>query len=424
MPRREDIDDIPMLMPDSDEIQAYRSDTGVSGAKKTRAQTQEQTAPREARIRPGTSAPRGATAATAATPAKRSFGAWFVTLLVVLVMLAGSWWMHNRLVDMEDLLTVSRGELGHARKRIGELEALVVATDVNANKSGTVVQAQVKLMDDRAKERSKFVDSEIDKLWGVSYRTNKPAIAENKKAVENNSVGIKQHTEQLAAQNQLIEKQQELVAKQQKQVVEAVTSAKQVGSQLTKQEQSLRADIGTNKTLLEKQATQLANASQLMGSVKAENSELKAQLAAAEQALIELSAAAEVVQEGLLDVGVKGTSNEQAIVDLKQQLESQIAAVKVAASEAAQAAASAASTDNAVADVDAVLADIEVLQSDIATLQRKVRIADALERTAAELDERLLFAEQDLDAITSFRQETNRKLNQLQEQIRTLQYSE
>lgn len=74
--------------------------------------------------------------------------------------------------------------------------------------------------------------------------------------------------------------------------------------------------------------------------------------------------------------------------------------------------------------VDSVLADIAAMQAEIATLERKVRIADALERTTSELDERLLYAEQDLDAVTSFRQDTNRKLNQLQEQIRTLQYSE
>lgn len=422
MPRRDDIDDIPTLMPDTDEIQAYRSDSAAGN--KGRAQAQEQAAPREARIRPSAASTRGAAAPSSAVPAKRGAGVWMVTVLVILVMAAGSWWMHNRLVDMEDLLTVSRGELGHARKRIGELEALVVATDVNANKSGTVVQAQVKLMDDRSKERNKFVDSEIDKLWGVSYRTNKPAIAENKKAVENNSVGIKQHTEQLAAQTKLIEKQQELVANQQKQVVEAVTSAKQVSSKFAKQEQTLMTAIGANKSLLEKQTKQLTEASTAMNAVKAENSELKAQLAAAEQALIELSASAEVVQEGLVDVGVKGTANEQAIADLKQQLQTQIADAKVAATQAAEAAASAASTGGASADLDAVLADIAAMQSEIATLERKVRIADALERTTSELDERLLFAEQDLDAITSFRQETNRKLNQLQEQIRTLQYSE
>jgi hypothetical protein len=418
MPRRDDIDDIPTLMPDTDEIQAYRSDNAATGSKH-RTQSQDQTTPREARIRP-TAAIARTGSNTTSEPAKRGVGAWLVTLLVILLMAAGSWWMHNRLVDMEDLLTVSRGELGHARKRIGELEALVVATDVNANKSGTVVQAQVKLMDDRAKERNKFVDSEIDKLWGVSYRTNKPAIAENTKAVENNSVGIKQHTEQLAAQTKLIEKQQELVANQQKQVVEAVTSAKQVSVQIAKQDKIIADEMSANKVLLEKQSKQLASASQLMANVKTENAELKVQLAEAQQSLIDLSAKAEVVQEGLADVGVQGTTNEQAIAELKQQLATQISDAKVAATQAAEAA----STGSSAADLEAVLVDIAAMQSEIATLERKLRIADALERTTSELDERLLFAEQDLDAITSFRQETNRKLNQLQEQIRTLQYSE
>ena len=417
MPRRDDIDDIPMLMPDTDEIQAYRKDSNA-GANKARPQ--EQGSQREARIRPNPATTRAPVASANVAPAKRGFGTWLVTMLVVLVMAASGWWMHNRLVDMEDLLTVSRGELGHARKRIGELEALVVATDVNANKSGTVVQAQVKLMDDRAKERNKFVDSEIDKLWGVSYRTNKPAIAENKKAVENNSVGIKQHTEQLAAQTKLIEQQQQLVASQQKQVVDAVTSAKRASSQIAQQDKLIADEMKANKSLLEKQSQQLASASQLMANVKTENAQLKAQLAEAQQTLIDLSASAEVVQEGLLDVGVKGTANQHAIADLKQQLATQISAAQVAATQAAEATA----TSGTSAELDAVLADIAAMQKELAALERKLRIADALERTTAELDERLLFAEQDLDAITSFRQETNRKLNQLQEQIRTLQYGE
>ena len=137
--------------------------------------------------------------------AKQSSTLWMLVLAMCVGLLGGGYWAYNKLTDVDLLLTVSRGELDHARKRIGELEALVVATDVNANKSGTVVQAQVRLIDNRAKERSKFVDTEIDKLWGVAYRNNRPAIEENQKAIENNTTALKQHQETLVTQTDKVD---------------------------------------------------------------------------------------------------------------------------------------------------------------------------------------------------------------------------
>lgn len=410
MPRRDDIDDIPMLMPDSDEIQAFRAGSNQSSPAQSAATAgTAQPSQREAVIRP-TAAVRN-TASTTAEPPKRSFGLWMFCLFTLAMVTVGGWWMHHRVVDMEDMLTVSRGELGHARKRIGELEALVVATDVNANKSGTVVQAQVKLIDDRAKERSKFIDSEIDKLWGVAYRTNKPAIAETQKAVANNSVGIKQHTEQMAAQTALVGKQQDLVAGQQKQMAEVAAGNKQLATDVAGQAQNLKGAVGS----IQAQEAKLSKAIATLAAVESNNVEASGTINEIQQSLIELRAHSEVLQDDIASLKVSTENSASAVAQVADAVAQQSQLVAEQTQLASQ-------TNSG--DLASVSADLAQLQSELSGMQRQVRLATALEQTASELDERLYMTEQSLDSITAFRQDTNRKLDQLANQIRTLQYSE
>jgi septal ring factor EnvC (AmiA/AmiB activator) len=65
---------------------------------------------------------------------------------------------------------------------------------------------------------------------------------------------------------------------------------------------------------------------------------------------------------------------------------------------------------------------VDEIQSELAMLQRQIRVVGAMEQTTAQLDERVYLAEQSMDSIITFRQETNRKLDQLATQIRNLQY--
>lgn len=403
MPRRDDIDDIPMLMPDSDEIQAFRAGSNQANANPSAgAQGAAQSGQREAVIRP-TQVARSTPPAAPVAP-KRSFGLWLFCLLTLSMVTVGGWWMHTRVVDMEDMLTVSRGELGHARKRIGELEALVVATDVNANKSGTVVQAQVKLIDDRAKERNKFIDSEIDKLWGVAYRTNKPAIAETQKAVANNSVGIKQHTEQLAAQMALVAKQQDLVAGQQKQMDEVVSGNKELVTDIAAQSKNLKGITGSLKA----QEVKVSRALAEVVMMQQKGGETSGNINEIQQNLIELRANSEVLQDGIASLKVSVEDSAAAVAKVREDVADQ-------SQQASQT-----SSDDA-AEMSGAVAQLQV---DLTALQRQVRMAEVLEQTASELDERLYMTEQSLDSITAFRQDTNRKLDQLANQIRTLQYSD
>jgi chromosome segregation ATPase len=296
------------------------------------------------------------------------------------------------------------------------LEALVVATDVSANKSGTVVQAQVKLLDDRSKERNKFVDSEIDKLWGVAYRTNKPAILENQKALENNTVGIKQHTEQLAAQTNLIEQQQDLIVGQQTSVASVVSENKQMLSDLSQQAK----DLTQAQTALQSLEGSLAKSLAAVKSLQSDNGDLTTNVDEIQQSLIEIRATSEVLQDSLSTTLAKvNLTSEVALQngELSQQNSESVAALRAQLTRQEEQV-----LGQAVADMAQMNLVVDEIQSELAMLQRQIRVVGAMEQTTAQLDERVYLAEQSMDSIITFRQETNRKLDQLATQIRNLQY--
>ncbi|MCO4837522.1 MAG: hypothetical protein KC426_05480, partial [Oceanospirillaceae bacterium] len=60
----------------------------------------------------------------------------------------------------------------------------------------------------------------------------------------------------------------------------------------------------------------------------------------------------------------------------------------------------------------------------IDNLENKSRVLTAIEQNASEMDERVYLVEESIDSVNSFRRDTNRKLDQLQNQIRNLAYGE
>jgi len=306
--------------------------------------------------------------------AKQSLILWMLVLAMCAGILGGGYWAYNKLTDVDLLLTVSRGELDHARKRIGELEALVVATDVNANKSGTVVQAQVRLMDNRAKERNKFVDTEIDKLWGVTYRNNRPAIEENQKAIENNTTTLKQHQEMFVTQTDKVDKQKTLASKQQLLIQEAGQTSQSAMQSVNEQLNKVQLLQDTLSTVLK----------QIKEQDKALSDQHKADIAYAQ--LAEQLALQRVQDLSTLNATIASVSNQ---------------------------------LENSKADEGL----IEVTNR-IDSLENNSRVLTAIEQNASEMDERVYLVEESIDSVNSFRRDTNRKLDQLQNQIRNLAYSE
>ena len=271
---------------------------------------------------------------------------------------------------MDLLLAVSRGELEHARKRIGELEALVVATDVNSNKSGTVIQTQVRLIDNRAKERNKFIDTEIDKLWGVTYRTNRPDIEENQKAIDNNTTTVKQHQESLKTQAERAQLQQSSITKQQAQV-EKISQASQLAAQV-----------------LEDQLTQVKSLQEKIAKVLS-------QVAVQESTLADQNKTV-LGQAQIFD------QHAQDIADLKTSVQ----------------------TVSQLVGGSSVGEDIDVLAKSLVELENKAKLLDVMEQNTNQLDDRVFVVEASIGSVDAFRRDTNQKLDQLEKQIRKLSYSE
>jgi chromosome segregation ATPase len=378
MPNNDDIDDLPSLMPDSDEIKG----AGKSSVSSSRSAADEPVSASSAGVgrtnvrenRRSIAPPRKMNTSGPQVIAKQSLILWMLVLAMCVGILGGGYWAYNKLTDVDLLLTVSRGELDHARKRIGELEALVVATDVNANKSGTVVQAQVRLMDNRAKERNKFVDTEIDKLWGVTYRNNRPAIEENQKAIENNTTTLKQHQEMFVTQTDKVDKQKTLASQQQLLIQEAGQTSQLAMQSVNEQLNKVQLLQDTLSTVLK----------QIKEQDKALSDQHKADIAHAQ--LAEQLALQRVQDLSTLNATIASVSN---------QLESSKA-------------------DEGLIEVT----------NRIDSLENNSRVLTAIEQNASEMDERVYLVEESIDSVNSFRRDTNRKLDQLQNQIRNLAYSE
>ena len=407
MPRNDDIGDLPSLMPDSDEIKGTRkqSSSASVGGNTNLAGGNSNNEGADGSSRRGgrdsgrpIASPRAMQPSSPQVVAKNNGILWVLVVTMFFGVLAGGYWSYNKLTDVDLLLMVSRGELDHARKRIGELEALVVATDVNSNKSGTVVQAQVRLVDNRAKERNKFVDTEIDKLWGVAYRNNRPAIEENQKAIDNNTATVKQHQEKLKTQNEKVSLQQSSIAKQKVQIEEASQNGQLVVQQVEDQLNKLQLLQDKLSGVLTRVASQ----------DKTLSDQHKTDIGQAQLA-----------QQHAKDLAAQDeTLSEQREADLSQALRQQQYARELTALTA--------SVETLLQQIEGSTTgdDLDIITNRIGILESKARVLTAIEQNASEMDERVYLMEQSAESVRAFRRDTNRLLNELQSQIRNLAYSQ
>jgi len=407
MPRNDDIGDLPSLMPDSDEIKGTRkqSSSASVGGNTNLAGGNSNNEGADGSSRRGgrdsgrpIASPRAMQPSSPQVVAKNNGILWVLVVTMFFGVLAGGYWSYNKLTDVDLLLMVSRGELDHARKRIGELEALVVATDVNSNKSGTVVQAQVRLVDNRAKERNKFVDTEIDKLWGVAYRNNRPAIEENQKAIDNNTATVKQHQEKLKTQNEKVSLQQSSIAKQKVQIEEASQNGQLVVQQVEDQLNKLQLLQDKLSGVLKRVASQ----------DKTLSDQHKTDIGQAQLA-----------QQHAKDLAAQDeTLSEQREADLSQALRQQQYARELTALTA--------SVETLLQQIEGSTTgdDLDIITNRIGILESKARVLTAIEQNASEMDERVYLMEQSAESVRAFRRDTNRLLNELQSQIRNLAYSQ
>ena len=104
-----------------------------------------------------------------------SSGLW-AALLVALIALAAALFSYWQLMQTQDLLKNQQTSLKSQQQRIVELENQLALSDDESAQSLVAVSAKLK-----------EANSEIRKLWGVSYDTNRKAIKANKTAIDSQS---------------------------------------------------------------------------------------------------------------------------------------------------------------------------------------------------------------------------------------------
>ena len=154
--------------------------------------------------------------------------------------------------------------------------------------------------------------------------------------------------------------------------------------------------------------------------MQTDSGDLKTNVDEIQQSLIEIRATSEVLQDSLSTTLAKvNLTSEVALQngELSQQNSESVAALSVQLTRQEEQV-----LGQAIADMAQMNLVVDEIQSELSMLQRQIRVVGAMEQTTAQLDERVYLAEQSMDSIITFRQETNRKLDQLATQIRNLQY--
>lgn len=150
------------IAPDNDEIEARQA------ARPVESKGSREKSPREGvRERPASARPSGrrSPASSAAPSTSGSNALVFVALLLALVGLGGSGYLGWQFYMAEQELTQSQARITDLERRL----------DVTYDESvGSIEAVQAKLQ---------WADSEIRKLWGVSYDTNRSNITANREQI-------------------------------------------------------------------------------------------------------------------------------------------------------------------------------------------------------------------------------------------------
>lgn len=195
------------IVPDKDEIQARQQQRGQKAT----------------RSRPVEPAP---------APAKSSGSLGGLALVVAIAALGGSGFLAWQLQQSQQNLIA-------AEQRIQELESRLELSDDESSQSVTAIRAKLK-----------WADSEIRKLWGVSYDTNRKSIKANQTklaSVDKSLGGVKSSAASAAkkadAANKLAESQKATLGSIQQDVKSSVDRLGKIEGTVNGQRQQLQSAV-------------------------------------------------------------------------------------------------------------------------------------------------------------------------------------
>ena len=153
-------------------------------------------------------------------------------------------------------------------------DANLAKTSTTASQSGETLQSRMEQVSQRLEDRIKHFDSEIAKLWTVSYQRNKPQLEEQGKLLESQTSKLDKLAATVEVQNKELQKQIANVGGIQtasdtaaKDAKEALNMASGVDKQLKTLSDSL-AKLSKANGALQKQLTQLSSDTEFQLSIE------------------------------------------------------------------------------------------------------------------------------------------------------------
>lgn len=169
--------------------------------------------------------------------AKRGGGGGLLQTFILLLLTAACAGLGYWGVGLKQSLDQQQAALAKAQQRLDSVEQALALTSSSATQSGQTLMGRISHLESQATDKYKHFDSEIAKLWTVSYQRNKPQLEEQKKQLDSQDKTLSAQEKLIASQADEIKalKQQladaeKTMAKSNKQIAGLVGDVKQVAT--------------------------------------------------------------------------------------------------------------------------------------------------------------------------------------------------
>jgi chromosome segregation ATPase len=175
--------------------------------------------------------------------APRGSGGSILLTLILLLMVAGGGVLAYWVTGLQQTIAAQTQQLDTLNTRLGEMEQQLATTSDSASEAGQTLTSRMARLEKQAGEKYAHFDSEIAKLWTVSYQRNKPQLESLKASFEARAKELQAIDERLvsagkqlaAVEGQVDELTQRVVAINQleKEVKALTTALKDQGKRLS-----------------------------------------------------------------------------------------------------------------------------------------------------------------------------------------------
>jgi DNA repair exonuclease SbcCD ATPase subunit len=149
--------------------------------------------------------PAGRPAAAQPSPVvEKPRGGSLLLTLILLLLAAGGAGLGYWTAGLKQTLDQQQAALTQAQARLAEMEQLLELTSDSASQAGQTLMGRIGQLESQANDKYAHFDSEIAKLWTVSYQRNKPQLEEQKKALEAQQAELSELKQQLASDSKRV----------------------------------------------------------------------------------------------------------------------------------------------------------------------------------------------------------------------------